>query len=138
MSYATFTLTIVLFINLALFLAGSPEVNSPMLGLVKGIATGDFNINWGSFFSISKLLQIGVVTALVLAVSAALSPASVLTGSFATFHTLTVISVAIFISFLAIPNFSVMGFPYPLDFVVNVIFGFMVLLSIFGLMKGGE
>jgi hypothetical protein len=136
MSFASFTLAIVLFINLFFFLAGTPEVNSPMLGLIKGISTGSYNVDWSQFFSFSKLLQIGSIITLVLIVSTALSPASTLTGSFATFHALTIIATAIFISFCAIPNFGAMLIPSPLDSVINIMFGFMVTLSIFGMMKG--
>lgn len=136
MSWASVTLTIVFALNLLVFLSGQPEANSPMLGVLKGVMTGNFNIDWGQIFTWNKLLQIGIITVLVLAVSTALSPATAVTGSFSTVHVLTIIGICFFISFVALPNFSFMGLPYLLSNILNIFIGFMVVMSIIGFMRG--
>jgi len=142
MSWAGITLTIVLMVNLLLFLGCmrpedcSGEVNSPMLGLLKGVITGNFAIDWGAFFTIAKLIQIVAIIGVVATVSLMLSPSTALTGSFATVHTLTIIGMALFISFFALPNFSALGIPEPVNSIISIIFGFMAVMSIMGFMRG--
>lgn len=136
MSYATLMLSIVLMLNLLLFLVGPPEVNSPMLGVLKAIITGNWNINWFKFFDFWKLLMIGYIAGLIALVSGEISPSSTLTGSFATFHALNVIAISLFITFLAFPNFSVMNIPEPLLTILNVMFGFLLVVTIIGLFRG--
>lgn len=143
MSYAVLTLCIVFMINMGLFLAGSPEVNSPMLGFTKALFTSDYNVDWSSLIPdsssiLTKLIMIGTITALVLVVSNMMNPTASLTGNFNTFHVMTVLAMAVFITFLAVPNFAAMGFPDMVSTVIQAVFGFMVVLSIFGLMKGGN
>lgn len=141
MSYAGFLLAIVFFINLGLFLAGSPEVNSPMLGLVKAVSGTDYNIDWSALIPsgtdlLVKLLQIGAITGVVLVVSNMMNPTASLTGNFNTFHVMTVLAMSVFITFLAVPNFGAMGIPEPLGGVIQAIFGFMIVLAVYGLMNG--
>lgn len=136
MSYATLVLCIVLMLNLILFLVGSPEVNSPMLGVLKAIITGNWNINWSVFFTYEKLIMIGAIVLIIALVSSLISPASTLTGSFATFHTLNVIAISLFITFLSFPNFSIMNIPEPLSTIMNVMFGFLLVVAIIGLLRG--
>lgn len=136
MSYATLTLTIVLFLNIAMFLTAETASNSPMLGIIKGIVTGNFDIQWSSIFSRTKLTQLGIILGLVTVVSILMSPASLLTGNFATVHALTIIGIASFMFFSAIPNFSMMGIPEPLSSLLSIFIGFLVTLSIIGFLKG--
>lgn len=138
MSYAVLTLCIVFMVNLFLFLAGSPEVNSPMLAILSGVSSGSYNIDWTQFFTLTRLIQITAVTAIILVVSNLMNPTASLTGNFNTFHVMTVLAISVFISFLAVPNFGAMGIPEPANTVIQVFFGFLVVLSMFGLFKGGN
>jgi len=128
---------------MVLFLAGSPEVNSPMLGLLKALGGSGGNINWSFLIPsaddlLTKLIMIGSITALVLVVSNMMNPTASLTGNFNTYHVMTVIALSMFITFLAIPNISAMGMPEPLGTIISVFIGFLIVLSIFGMLKGGN
>jgi len=141
MSYATWALTVAFFINLFIFLAGQPQANAPMIGLLQAVITGNLStINWGYMFSSATLIQVGAITALVYGVSWALSfnPAQILsgTGTFGAIHALSVIAIAVFAVFFAIPNFTFMGLPNPINIIVQVFFGLIVVTALEGLYRG--
>lgn len=136
MSWAMMVLCIVFAVNVVLFLSGSPEVNSPMLGILAGVVDGNYNVDWSVFFSTGRLLSIALVAGIILAVSVMMNPTANLTGNFNTFHVLNVIAISIFISFLAVPNFGTMGIPEPINTVVQAFFGFLVVGAVFGLFNG--
>lgn len=136
MSYASLTLTIVFVVNLLFFLMGTTEVNSPMLGLLKGIISGNYEFDFSSIFNVRNLVIVSSLIVVTGVISAIMSPGSVLSGNFSTIHVLTIIAIGVFASFLAVPNFSAFGIPEPLGTIINVFFGFLVIMSVFGLLRG--
>jgi hypothetical protein len=136
MSWASITLTIVVVINILFFLAGDSELNSPILGILKGFVTGTFNIDWSALLSWGNLAHLGAITVLATGVSLALNPTAILTGNYVTIQTLTIIAISIFVGLFALPNFGASGIPEPLLTIISVTFGFMAVMSIFGLLRG--
>lgn len=138
MSYATLALTIAFFINLFIFLAGQPAASAPMLALIKMIATGSGNVDWGAFFTAGRLLWMLAIAGIIGAASFMLSPPASLTGSFATIHAVTVVAIAVFVTFFALPNFAFMAIPEPLASIISMFFGFIILQAILGFLGGGR
>jgi hypothetical protein len=136
MSYASMALTIAVVLNLGLFLAGSPEVNSPALALLKGLITGNFETVLSSIFTLRNTAIIGVVALVAFGISSAMSPASVLLGSNATQHALTILAIGIFASLFLMPNIGAMAIPEPVATIIEVFLGFIAVLAIFGLLRG--
>lgn len=141
MSYATLALTIALFVNLFVFLAGQPQANAPMIGLLQAVISHDLKtIQWDYLFLESTLIKIGVIAILVRGISWMLSfsPAQILPGSssFGAVHTLSVIAIAMFAVFFATPDFAFMGLPTTINLIVQVFFGFIIVLALVGLYRG--
>lgn len=134
-------------------------VNSPMLAIIQGVFGGNGTC-WSCIFNSigangSNYLILAAIITLVTAVSAALttqtslgtSGVNVSTGSaFNAVHVLTVVAIALFMVFAAVPNFAVMfcgvnvcppGLPQSsLVLMLNMIFGFMIVMSVYGIFKG--
>lgn len=142
MSWASVTLSVVVVVNLFVFLGClipeecSGEVNSPILALFDAIISGNWNINWLAIFSWEKLLYIGVITGIIVGINTLLSPATTVTGSYVTVHVLTLIGLCLFISFFLLPDFGMMGIPQPVSGVISVIFGFMAVMSVIEILRG--
>jgi len=137
MSYQTLALTIALFVNLFVWLVGPAGVQAPMIGLIRGVMTGNFTGISLTTFLVAVATASGIALA-VFAITALLSgPASLVTGAtFGGMHAMTVISIAVFVAFFALPNIGFMGIPEPVATIVNVFFGFMVFMGIEGLITG--
>ena len=139
LSYASLALTIVIVLNLGLFLLAPPGANSPAIGLLKGMITGNLDsMDWGYIFSLRNLAIIGTLCVVTFAIASGMSPGSVLTGSFQTFHVLTILGIGIFVGLFALPNISFMGIPDPIASIVQVFFGSLMLFGVMGFLKGGE
>jgi hypothetical protein len=162
MSFATLMITILFFLNIGLaLLPGYPGANGTGTGVngtstkcsnllictVRVIFFKDYNVNWGAIFTPSYFLIVASLCTLIITVSSLLTitysggigtnPINVSSGSqFNAVHTLTIIAIALFISFASVPNFSVMGFPSQLSDMLTMIFGFFVILSVWGIFKG--
>jgi hypothetical protein len=137
MSIATNLLIMILGINLMLFVFGNPEVNSPMLAILKGIFTG--NIDWSYLiYTIGKnawifLALIGVITTV-----SYLTGANPLTGGggYGSILTLQIIGLAIASSLFLMPNFSTFGFPAMIEYILNIIFGGFITVTVISLLRG--
>lgn len=134
MSYAVTLLCIIFAINLLIFLLGPAEANAPMLAVLKGLFFGG-NIDWSKIiFSWSTIAGMAVAGGIIAALLA-LSP-PLMSGGFGAVHVPLIFAIAIFVVLALIPNFSFMGFPPPIDTIIYAIFGFMLAMSVYGLLRG--
>jgi hypothetical protein len=139
MSYATLALTVVIVINLGLFLLAPPGANSPAIGLIKLMITGNLSsMDWGYIFSLRNVAIIGTLCVVTWAIASGMSPGSVLSGGFQTFHVLTILGIGIFVALFALPNIGFMGIPEPIASIIQVFFGSLMLFGVMGFLKGGE
>jgi hypothetical protein len=126
---------------------------SPTINILAKIA-GDTNINWTDVLSsitqatLQSLPIIGILITVMIALSALTGSVNVsLTGvgggggGFGTVHALTIVAIIIFMNFVAMPDITCMGFPTIngfgiIDFIVRIIFGSLIVVSVFGLLRG--
>lgn len=134
MSFATTVLCILFAVNLLFFLAGEPEVNSPMLAILKAFFYGG-EVDWGELIKGWFTLQNLAITGVLILSVEFLSPPLV-SGGFGATHVPLIFAIAIFVILFLIPNFGAIGFPFPVDMIIYLIFGFMGVLSIFGILRG--
>lgn len=136
MSYATMTISILFFLNLFVFLAGQPEANAPMLGLVRAYINGSV-LDLTHYLSIGMLINWGVIALLISAAVAALSGVGNVTGStFGGVHALQLIAISLVFALFAVPNFGFMGLPSLLSFILSSFLSLMIALTVIGLFKG--
>jgi hypothetical protein len=139
MSYATIVFVIILSINLILFLGGSPDVNSPMLAIARNVYGGS-TIDVNQLINLDVIRNAAIMAGVVWVISSLLSVGSSITG-YTSMHTMTVLALAIFITFVGLPNFQNMGFPVVnginvISYVLYTVFGAMFILAIVGLVRG--
>jgi hypothetical protein len=146
MSYASMTLSIIFIINLGLFLwsfngESGCSVCSPMFNITASMLDNKNAVSWTSGYLFAEGGKI-ILTALSLSgiiwlVQVRLSGASGgLTGATSQVNPLLIIALSFFVVFAALPNFSGLGLPNVLDIAIRSIFGFMVMLSVFGILRG--
>ncbi len=135
MSLVTNMILILLGINLMIFVFGSPENNSPMLGLVKGIATG----SWGNFFySLATSSWIYIVLIGLVALAAYATGANPLTGGggYGAVLVLQILGIAVVFSILAFPNFATFGFPAMIEYTIDIVMGGFIVVIVIALLRG--
>lgn len=134
MTIATNLLVIMLAINLMIFVFGSPENNSPMLGVVKGIVMGNF---WQVLESIGTSAWIyGILIGLIAGVAFLTGAFPGTGGGYAALLVLQVLAIAIFSAVLLFPNFSTFGFPAMIEYILDVIFGGFTVITVVSLLRG--
>lgn len=140
MSIATNLLLIMLSINLMLFVFGNPENNSPMLAVIKTFYlafTG--SPNWNNIITAfgSSMWIYGTLFILI-ATAAIATGANYLTtgGGYGAILTLQVLAIAIFSSLILMPNFSTFGFPTMIEYVLDIIFGGLITVTVISMLKG--
>jgi len=141
MSFASTSLCILFAVNLLVFLVGNSEMNSPMLGLLKALAEGGFSdigpvvsyaLSWEFISQLAgKFLIVGAIAGIMIVLSPPL-----LGGGYGAIHIPLLFAMIMAITLFLIPNFSAMGFPFPLDMIIYSLFGLGWVLSIFGLLRG--
>lgn len=146
MSIATNLLLIILGINLMLFIFGSPEINSPMLAVIKAIFTGDTDWTY-------LLNTIGYSAGVYILLMGFVALASLATGSLGlsvggsgqgAVMVLQIIAIAIFAALVLMPNFAAFGFPsaldptnpYPILEIIQIVFGGLVSVTVISLLRG--
>jgi len=146
MSTATMVLAILFAINLGIFIYSWNDPNgclacSPLLGIVSGLLKPSGEFDWVHFFSSnwSMLLISGGVAAAVWVIAKSNIGGS-LTGSTFWTSTFGIISIGLFISLCGLPNFSMLlsGSPAIVTIIINIFFGFAIVLSVFGLISGRD
>lgn len=140
MTMATNLLMILLAINLGLFVFGNPEVNSPMLAVIKSFYlafTG--SPNWSLIITTfgSSLWIYGALFLLIIAAAVATGANFITTGGgYGSIMTLQVLAIAIFSSLILMPNFAGFGFPSMLEYILDIIFGGMITVTVISMLKG--
>lgn len=142
--------------NLMVFLLDEPMANAPMLGVLKAWFSGDTsNIDWtvllvgnrveGSAINLifefikNRAIIITVFVLVMIGLSTATGSvglSGIGGGGFGATQAGLVIALAIFVVLFLVPNFSFMGFPYPVDIIIYSLYGFMAALALFGLFRG--
>jgi hypothetical protein len=150
MSWATMTLIIFFFVDLGIFLLTSAypaqysKFNPPMIFLFQTLSG---QLSWSALFGgilngtiinpTAITMELVIVCGSLLVFSYLLNPQGLLAGQpFAVINLPLAIAISVFIVFLTVPNFSVIGIPSPLDIVIESIFGMLIGLSIFSFFKG--
>lgn len=123
----------------------------PAINLISKIA-GDSKVSWTDVvcqvatesFTSSTLTLIGIIIGVIIALSLATGSLNVsLLGiggggsGYGAVHALTIIAIVIFMTFIALPNFSCL-FPNmeEIAFILKIIFGSFIVVSVFGIMRG--
>jgi hypothetical protein len=137
MSIATNLLMIILGINLMLFVFGNPENNSPMLAILKAIFTSDVDWNY-VIWTIGRNAWIFGTLIGIIAVTSYLTGANPLTGGggYGAILTLQIIGISVVSSLVLMPNFSTFGFPAMIEYILNIIFGGWITVTIISLLRG--
>lgn len=127
MGTATNILILMFAINLVIFMLDvNGDVSAPLFRLLKGKSAGEV-MNTVLWFGIAGTTVIALIGVLI-------------GGSFLS-HGVTVIPVviglAIFTNLIFVPNFSAMGIPEPISTILQVFLGFLIILGVFGVFRGG-
>lgn len=142
MSIATNLLLIMLSINLMLFVFGNPENNSPMLASIKTIyqmttGSGDWITFFNSYATLGNLTIFGILMGVVLLGALATGANWITTGGgYGAILTLQVLAIAIFVPLMLMPNFSTFGFPTMIEYVLDIIFGGLITVTVISMLKG--
>jgi len=124
------------------FVFGNPENNSPILGSIKTIflisqGTGSWITFFNSYATLSTLAIFGVLCS-VLALASIATGANWITtgGGYGSIMALQILAIAIIIPMLLMPNFSTFGFPAMIEYILDIIFGGWITVTIIALLKG--
>lgn len=143
MGYGSTIIIIMLFVNIVLWLGSlatdNSEINTPIISTLTAVATGDtlslipsLTTYIGSSGTVIGLIILGIIGLSVATGSNYLTSG----GGQGVVHAPMLIGLFIFLTLGLVPNFSVMGFPYPLDTVLYSIFGLMVAIGVYGVVRG--
>ena len=138
MSIATNLLLILVGINLMMFVFGNPENNSPLLAILKAIFTG--NVDWSYLvITIANNAWIYVILLGMIAVASYLTGANPLTGGggYGSILTLQILAIGMVSSLILLPNFSTFGFPDMIYYIINIVFGGWITVTVISLFRGG-
>jgi len=143
MGYGTTIMSIVLFVNLVIFIGAlatdNSSITSPVISTLVSVYNGDLVSiipNIASYIGSAGTI-IGLIIISIVALSYA-TGSTALTGGggYGATQTPMLIGIFIFTSLTLIPNFSVMGFPDHLDTVLYAIFGLMLAIGLYGIIRG--
>jgi len=127
MGVATNILILMFAINLVIFLLDvNGEVSAPLFRLLKGKSASEV---------INTVFLFGVAGTSVAALIGILVGGSFLSQGIMVIP--VIIGLAIFTNLVFIPNFSAMGIPEPISTILQVFLGFLIILGIFGVFRGG-
>ena len=148
MGYGSTIIMILLFVNIVIFLGsqslGRSDINTPIISILISVAQGNtlqliptLSAYIGSAGTVLGLIILGMVALSVATGSNYLTSG----GGYGVTQAPMLIGLFIFLSLALIPNFNVMGFPslaegIPLAEIVYAIFGLMVAIGTYGVIRG--
>lgn len=143
MGYGSTIIMIMLFVNVLIFIGAlatdNSEINTPVIATMVAIAEGDtlsLIPALASFIGSSGTV-IGLIILGLIALSVATGTNYITTGGgYGVVHAPMLIGLFIFMSLTLIPNFDVMGFPYPLNTILYAVFGLMSAVGVYGVIRG--
>ncbi|MEM3063161.1 MAG: hypothetical protein QW303_06440 [Nitrososphaerota archaeon] len=142
MSISVNLLMILIGVNLLLFVFGNPINNSPILAIIKNIfdiasGTGSWSNFFSSYATLSTITIFGVLIS-ILAIASIATGSNYLTtgGGYGAVSALQILAISIFIPMLLMPNFATFGFPSIIEYILDIIFGGWIVVTIITILKG--
>lgn len=148
MGYGTTIMIIILFVNLLVYLGtlatqtDDSNINSGIISTVSDLASGNVtSAIQGLIPTISNysgtITVIGLILGVIIALASLTGSIPLLSGGgYGVTQLPLIVGLFVFLSFATIPNFSAMGFPAPVDTVFYVVFGIMLAVGFYGVIRG--
>lgn len=136
MSIGTNLLLIVVSFNLFLVIFGSPSSCSPVLSMVSAWLTGANPVS--VIIEYGNALAIYLILMGILALASFSTGANYLTtgGGHGAVMALQILGISIFSALLLFPNFSTLGFPTTIEYILNIVFGSLLTAAVVEILRG--
>jgi hypothetical protein len=148
MSVTLNILLLMISINLFLYLGYRAELIGNVMStgfMTLASIAGDQSISWttivasGIYSFLSSIPIVGVLILIMGALSLVTGQAGLTGvggGGYGAMHALTIVAITIFVNFVCMPDITGLGLPTEITFLTRTLIGMMIMVAIFGLMRG--